>query len=392
MRTITVAERRARLTVRHHLAPEARADGVVDVARDLLALHSTDPASVYVGLWARLREPSMEGIERALYEDRTLVRMLGMRRTVFVVPVEVAPVIDAAVTRAVLLRERRQLVQLVERSGVAEDGLAWLSRLQEAALRELVARGEASGAELSAAVPGMREQIVISDGKAYGGPVGVASRVLFLLAAEGRIVRGRPRGTWLSTQHRWVPMEAWLPGPAVELTTEAARVELIRRWLSAFGPGTVGDIKWWTGLTLGEVRKALAEIAPAEVGLDDGGTGLVLADDVESPAAPEPAVALLPSLDTTVMAWKDRSWYLGPHVASLFDRSGNAGPTIWWGGRVVGGWAQREDRSIVVRLLEDVGREVVALVEAEAHRLETWIGPVRVVPRFWTPLERELVS
>jgi hypothetical protein len=90
------------------------------------------------------------------------------------------------------------------------------------------------------------------------------------------------------------------------------------------------------------------------------------------------------------MGWKEREWYLGPHAGLLFDRSGNAGPTVWRDGRVVGGWAQRRDGEVAVRLLEDVGADARAAVEAEAERLAAWLGDARVTPRFRTPLEREL--
>jgi hypothetical protein len=106
--------------------------------------------------------------------------------------------------------------------------------------------------------------------------------------------------------------------------------------------------------------------------------------------APEPWVALLPGLDPTMMGWIGREWYLGPHGPALFDRTGNAGPTVWCDGRVVGGWSQHADGSVVYRLLEDVGADAEAAVKAEAARLSEWIGPVRVIPRFRTPLEREL--
>ena len=54
-------------------------------------------------------------------------------------------------------------------------------------------------------------------------------------------------------------------------------------------------------------------------------------------------VALLPTLDPTTMGWTARDWYLGEHRAQLFDSAGNAGATVWWRGRVVGGWAARPD-------------------------------------------------
>jgi hypothetical protein len=101
-------------------------------------------------------------------------------------------------------------------------------------------------------------------------------------------------------------------------------------------------------------------------------------------------VALTPALDPTVMGWQGRDWYLGSHGPALFDRSGNPGPTVWCDGRIVGGWAQRADGEVVVRLLDDVGREATDAVGAEADRLRRWLGDIRVTPRFRTPLEREL--
>src|SRR5437588_10294149 len=115
-----VGERRARLAVRHHLACERRAEAVAEVARDLVALHSTDPASVYLSAFARLRQPEVAAIDRALYEERSVVRILGMRRTMFVVPLELVPVVHAACTRALVPAQRRLLVPLIEGAGIAE--------------------------------------------------------------------------------------------------------------------------------------------------------------------------------------------------------------------------------------------------------------------------------
>ncbi len=101
---------------------------------------------------------------------------------------------------------------------------------------------------------------------------------------------------------------------------------------------------------------------------------------------------MLPALDPTTMGWSERSWYLGDHRPRLFDRSGNAGPTVWWEGRVVGGWAQRKDGEIAIRFLEEVPAEAVDAVAREADRVAGVLGPLRVTPRFRTPLERELIS
>ena len=314
-----------------------------------------------------------------------------MRRTMFVVPVELTPVIQSACTQAIAAKERRKLVGFVEDSGIAKDAGRWLRRVERETLGALLARGEATATELAEDVPALRKQLVVGKGTKWEARQAVSSRVLFQLAAEGLIVRGRPRGSWTSSQYRWAPIEAWLGGRAESWPAAAAQAELARRWLAAFGPATAADLKWWTGWTAAEVRRALAEVGVAEVGLD-GGTGLVLADDLESVAAPGPWVALLPALDPTTMGWSGREWYLGDHAVALFDRSGNAGPTVWCDGRIVGGWAQRADGEVVWRLLEDVGADAVGAVEAAAERLTALLGETRVTPRFRTPLERELTA
>jgi len=385
----SVAERRARLARRHFLA--SRAGDPVELARGLVGLHATDPVTVHLSARSRLAKPTVEQLESALYEERSLLRMIGMRRTLFVLPLDLAAVVKAACTDAIAAAQRRRYAKMIEEAGLAKDADAWLEEAEAAAFAALEARGQAFASELSADVPRLREGIHFGEGKKWAGRIGMTTWVLFLLAAEGRIVRGAPRGKWTSSQWSWAPAESWFESPLPELEPGPARVELARRWLAAYGPATVGDLKWWSGWTLGHTRDSLAELGAIEVDLD-GEEGLVLPDDLEPEPDVEPWVALLPALDPTVMGWKERAWYLGGHAPQLFDRNGNAGPTVWWDGRVVGGWAGRRDGEIAFRLLEDVGAEGVRAVEAEAERLQDWLGETRVTPRFPTPLARELVG
>jgi hypothetical protein len=389
MRRVDAEERRARLARRHRLTPTSRAQDVCDAVRSVVAFHSSDPASVFLSAWARTQELEIRRLESALYAERTLVRMLAMRRTLFVVPRELVPVVDAAASQAVAANERRKLEKFIDESGVSDDPAAWLAAAGAAALAALEARGEASTSELAGDHPLLAERLRVGLGTRWEADVGAASRVLLLLAAEGKIVRDRPRGGWTASQYRWVPIERL--GPLERPEPGDARAELLRRYLAAFGPVTETDMRWWTGWSARNARAALASVRHAEVDLD-GAVGYVLRDDLEPEPREVPSAALLPALDPTTMGWKLRDWYLGPHAASLFDRNGNAGPTVWWGGRVVGGWAQRRDGEIVYRLLEDVGEDAERTVEAEGERLAAWLGDVRVTPRFRAPLERELAG
>jgi hypothetical protein len=397
VRRIGVAERRARLGLAHRLAAGSRATDPADVARSLVAVHGTDPSSVYLGILARMAAGGVADVERALYEQKTLIRLLAMRRTVFVTTLDLAAVVQAACSDAVAANERRKLVGWLADADVAPDVDAWLAEAEQAALDALAARGEATAAELAADDPRLRYELVLGRGTSSEGHFNLASRVLLVLAAQGKVIRGRPRGSWTSHQYRWTPLEAWCPGGLKEWATRDAEAELARRWLHAYGPATADDLQWWAGWTKTQTRRALAELDPAEVDLD-GVPGIVLAGDVQPPpelervARAEPWVALLPGLDSTPMGWRQRDWFLGEHAARLFDGTGNIGPSLWWDGRIVGGWAQARDGQIVCRFLEDVGSDAVAAADAAAQRLSATLGGLRLAPRTRgrTWLEQEL--
>ncbi|MFI1408979.1 winged helix DNA-binding domain-containing protein [Streptomyces sp. NPDC020707] len=400
-RHIGVAERRARLAVGQRLAGAARADTPEEVAASLVALHGTDPASVYLAVGARLTDAAGAGtvsaMERALYEDRTLIRMHGMRHTVFVFPTGLVPVVHASTGLAVAARARAALIEDMALAGAPDA--EWLAEVETSALAALARYGEATAAELARAEPRLRERFTYAAGKSYEGVHTVSSRLLRVLGVEGRVVRGRPLGSWTSTQFRWA-----VAPPCAELPVAEAQAELIRRWLAACGPATEADLRWWTGWKAGDVRRALSAVEAVTVSVDEG-VAYVLPEAVEPVAAVEPWAALLPGLDPTAMGWRERDWYCPPGLRpTLFDRSGNIGPTVWWNGRIVGGWAQRPDGEIAWRLLDSgdatggdadtggSGAEALDAIGAEADRLRAWLGPTRVTPRFRTPLERELAS
>jgi hypothetical protein len=380
-----VRERRARL-VRRQLAAAPTA---VDAARAVVVLHATDPATVHLSVLARCPELTVEDVARESYEQRRLVRIMGMRRTLFVVPAELVPVVHAAASLDVAAAQRRrllsQLAALPTDPPLPDDLAGWLART-EAGVAEAVQRlGSASGAQLAAAEPRLRTALLPTTDKSYDVRRAITSQVLTLMAMEGRLVRGRPLGTWISRQHAWEPATVWWPDGIEPLDPPQARARLVEHYLRRFGPATETDVVWWTGWAKGTARSALAAIDTVE-----WAGGRVLPDDAEPSGDVEPRATLLPALDPTPMGWKQREWFLPEDVRDLYDTNGNVGPTVWWGGELVGGWAVRPDGSVATELVTDRGNEAVAAVAEAAQVLAGRLAGAVVVPSFRTPLERRL--
>lgn len=391
MRHIDNRERRSRLGRRHHLASGAHAHDVVELAASLNGLHATDPISPFLSARARIDGFAPHDLEHHLYDARTLIRMLGMRRTVFVIPTEFAATVHQACTSKIAATNRRRLVKLIHDNSIAPDGDAWLKAVEDDVVATLEMLGDVSAIELSTHVPLLRTKLAMASGKSYGADVAINNQVLTQLGAQGRIVRGRPSGPWSSTRYQWASIRSWCDHPLDAIDQVDAESQLARHWLATFGPASEADLKWWAGWTFTQTRRALASIGAVEVDLDQV-TGWVLPDDIEPVEPPDPWVALLPALDPTPMGWIDRAWYLGGYQDRLFDRTGNIGPTIWADGRIVGGWAQLATGRVVTQLLEDVGTDTEQSIAEHAEAVETWLGDRRYKSRFSTPLERQLID
>jgi hypothetical protein len=387
MQRVSDEERRRRLAVRHLLVPAERVGGIDEVADALVALHSSDPASVYLACAARMVDPTLDAIERSLYDERSVVRHHAMRRTLWVMSPEVTCSAHAAFTMRIAAAERRRTATLFARDA------DWVA----ASIERVVAAVEAAGGpistrEIGALVPDLADPVTVAAGKAYQGTMSPHIRAVLMAAFEGRIARGRPQGTWIGSQYAWTAHADWVDWLDDGLAEVDAAADVVRRWLGRFGPAPLDDLVWWTGATKTLIRQALAALDVAEVALDDDSTGYVLADDTGGTASLEPWVALLPGLDPTAMGWKQRRWYLPTEVASrVTDRNGNIGPTLWVDGSVVGGWVQRPDGSIV-HDAPPLGTQHQALLDTEVDRLQSFVGGSRFSVRFPAPNQRQLLA
>jgi len=400
VRTISIEERRRAMVRRHHLTGDA--DTPETATRSLVALHATDPASVYLSVLARSAASSLTDVSDAMYSRRSLVRWMAMRRTLFVFPREDVPMVHAAVSSPLAAVLRRRLISQLDRNGseppIAGTTADWVADLEQRVERAVARSGSATGAQLRSDEPALATRIPAR--APSDRPQHVTTSLLTLMSADGRLVRSTPTGPWTSRHHRWEPVSHWWADGLPTVDRARAQRELARRWLTRFGPATVEDLQWWTGWNKTTTGSALEQLPILTIDLH-GNEGIALATDGDEDAEdrhgeaadrnpPEPTATLLPALDPTPMGWKHRDWLFGIDPAHVFDRAGNIGPTLWWNGEIIGSWAVSPHGDVRTAVLADRGSSAADAIAYAAATLQQRLHGTVVTPAARTPLERAL--
>ena len=349
-----------RVLARHHIGVPWVHASVDSVVADIVGLHATSQTGPYAALFARLPGFEKGALDRALYERHSLVRWRSMRGTVFIVRRDLLPAIATATHRQVVKYAR----DYARYRGVTDEVVeAWAPRILELAH------------EIPLTTAGYRERLGDAD-------LDVATLVT-LMATKGQLVRGAPPGGWLDRRWTYAATEDVLPEFRLDaMSEEDADADVTRAYLRAFGPATLGDASWWTGLgakRIGRAVQALGdEVEEVALAGSDAEYLIHTADVDELGAATlteRPAVALLPSLDPLIMGFTDRSRYLDEMLRPyVFDRAGNSTNVVLVDGRIAGVWDVTPEPTprVLIRMLVATDPIWVSIIEERAAALGTF--------------------
>jgi hypothetical protein len=191
----------------------------------------------------------------------------------------------------------------------------------------------------------------------------VRRRAHLLHAPESALWRGRPLGVF----H---------PYPEPEpMEVLAARTELVRRYLAAFGPSTRADIADWSGLRVSDIAAALDALEPLRRFRTEEGRELLDLPRAPLPAADTPApVRFLPMWDSILLGHADRRRVLpAEYRSTVIAKNGDVAQTFLVDGVVAGTW-QVEKGRVVTSPFAPLPRSARREVEDEAARLTAWLG------------------
>jgi Winged helix DNA-binding domain len=358
------AEVRAWRVRRHHLDERRPAANLLAVASDIAGLHAQVMSSAELTLWARLDGMPLDGVQRALWRDRTLVKTWAMRGTLHLLPAAEYPLWQAALStrrayeKPVWLRgfgiTAAELETLLAAIGRALDG----PPLTREELADAVTRITGSAAQ------GERVR------GSWGGFLKPAASLGLLCfgPGDGQLVRFTRPDRWLGG---W---QAEDPATALAWAT--------RRFLTAAGPVTREELARWWGVQPadgGRMLRALGDdVIPVEV---DGVAAWALAGDVAAIGAAPPArtVRLLPAFDQYVITATKQVEYLtpGPYGERIYRAQGWISPVLLVDGRMDGVWRHEVKGGRVSVRIEPFGTVPARVRRAaaqEAERLAAHIG------------------
>ena len=358
---------------RHHLDRRAPAGSMLAVASRLCGLHAQLMSSAELTVWARVEGLDRKAVQRALWEDRTLVKTWAMRGTLHLLPAGELPL-----WRAVLSTSRRYLREALwqKHFGIT---LEELDRLTEAIASALEGRLMT------------REELVQEVGRltgsaAFGSKLGQSWGTILKPAAFAGHLCFAPS---VGQRVRFTRPDTWLAAAGSTTTLavdpQAAPAAIARRFLGAYGPATYHDLaRWWGGnSSVSTARQWIAslgeEVTPIEV---DGVQAWMLSADARKArgSTPERSVRLLPGFDQYVVgaSWHAEHLLPGGDLRSrVFRPQGWISPVLLVNGRMEGTWRHEIKGSRVEVVIEPFLRVPVWVRRAagqEAERLAAFLG------------------
>jgi hypothetical protein len=281
----------------HHLVERRPKGKLVEVA-GACGIRNTPPGSAPLALYARVAGLTLDAIEDALTEAKSLVEVLGMRSSPCLVPTPDVAVFTLGALPADEASIRKSLTNhlpALDKAGIsATDALEQAAAAAEAELRDgMLTRGDLSAGMTKRLPEGLSAECRPCKSRH------VQEMLFRLVGVQGVFVIAR-----LGKQNLYVSTDEWLGrrprGKRAQPNRGAARAALLRRYLRCYGPSTVQHFADWVGIGPADARRCWEQIAErlVEVKLD-GRTAWLHPDDVAAfeQARTPSGVRLLPPYD-----------------------------------------------------------------------------------------------
>lgn len=230
---------------RHHLIDRAPKEDAIEVVDDILGLNAQGALNYNISLWNRVSGLENDFISRALNEDRSLVRSWLMRDTVHIVPSTSFHTLRRALRSSLIREWNRWTVK----TGRKEDSSSWEPHY--AGILEALESGPQTMAE-----------IVHQAGRSGEDDRATISRIVREMSLTGLVCHATTKGPWYhNAEHAFARVDRWLPEPSNDITEREAGARLAEMYLEAYGPASVSDFSYWSGMRVREAAPIFEQIS-----------------------------------------------------------------------------------------------------------------------------------
>ena len=343
-----------RLRAQQLVAPST--GNVAHLVKDLCGIQAQDARAAELAVRARSVGLVANDVERARVQEHSIIRTWGQRGTLHLLAAEDVNWLLSLLGPVFIAGDRRRRAEL----GLDEESCITLI----AVLRHiLVNQGPLTRAEIV-------EQLALHTGTRLEGQA--APHLLARAALEGVICLGPDRGT----KPTYVLLEDWVDAANMtSLSRDAARAELARRYLAAYGPAEPDDFAAWSGLPMSDIRAGWKSIAHDLADVEIAGRPawmlrehLAWLDEFPTQA---PVVRLLPGFDTYLLGYRSRDLVVSPQYAKRINAGGGMiTPTLAVDGRAMGAWKLKRQKSsvdVALKPFEELTAEIQPGLQAEVQ-------------------------
>jgi hypothetical protein len=318
-----------------HLTQDSKLNDIIKITKDLCGLHSTELKTSYLSLLARTNKFQKSDLENELYTKKTLARIRGMRRTLFIETKDMIPIIYSATFKLI----EKSFEKFMEFHKVT---LKQYQEVSQAIIKIL------QGRELSASE--IRKEL--------NSKLNIPA-IIQVMCNKKLLLRVKPIKDWKDRRSKYALFKDYFPEIHLDKFSEEEAINiLVEKYVKAYEPVTDTDISWWTGLTKTQIRNALKKSKIQLENVKIKGipkTFKMIKQDVDkiinTSKKEESFLMVLPSLDPYPMGYKDREKYIDANNYNyLFDRSGNNTSTIFLDGIAIGVWDIEEKPEKVVKI------------------------------------------
>lgn len=364
---------------RHHLLARAPASNLNAVLREIGGAQAQVLSAAQIAVWARVRDVRLGDIEARLSSERTLARAWCMRRTMYLLPSGSL----ATFVRGSALRAEREVRWVLSRGvpgQTLEEVIATVLRTLDEPLTQTELAGRVSKSL------GYRLRSKVGGGWGDRGRVACvevgtlalsASYLLHLAGARGVICAGPKQGT----ETTFVRADRWAR-PWKDLPPKQAEEELLRVYLRAYGPATISDFIWWTGMFASDAKQIWSRLEEelADVEIDES-KATVLKRDLGALRSAElevPSVRLLPYFDSYLLGHRTKSHIVDVgHRSQVYRPQGWVAPVLLVDGLVRGIWSHAlagQKLAVRVETHSSLRNDVTSVVKEEAESLAAFLG------------------